>query len=200
MSVYRRYFKVTTGPLVDRVKEIRKINKQAREKYLEILKSIGARSYVSIDDKLSGVMFDYDPDKSVYRKCSFPGAWYPKKNSKVGKAIANQLNSVKVEKEGDALDVVGLTRFAITYEGYVHFTTITVMPSEEIIIVGVPWLHDADILVQEYKKAKKAGLISCDSNIDHLMWEPTPEMTEIKEWEFKKIISDYNESFKGGEK
>lgn len=88
MNHYNRYFKVTEGALIQAVKECRKINQLAREKYKEILKSVGAsESYFVRENRLVAMTFAGEPDGKVFKRVgSTDNGWFPKKNCKAGNA------------------------------------------------------------------------------------------------------------------
>ena len=106
MNVYRRYFIAKTGKLVEKAKEVISTNIAAKSAYLEILNDIGADSkYYARGDKLTGVMLPDSADKAMFKKVNGE-AWYPKQNSKAGKALHARFNAVKTMSDKDILPVI----------------------------------------------------------------------------------------------
>lgn len=194
MDVYRKYFKVISGQLIDGINEINLINKKAMNDYGEIIKEIGANSdYYSIGHRLVGFMFDVPPDSGVYRKVKC-GGWYPRKNCKSGKEIVKKLNSIKTINPQSALNIIGLhDKPALFTDGRCYMSTLTIIPENNIVAyVSVPWADKDPLELNEYKKDRDKG-IRMDRNLEHLMWEPTTEMSPIKGWEMDRNIDEWNE-------
>ncbi|MCL6272319.1 hypothetical protein M3P05_20595 [Sansalvadorimonas sp. 2012CJ34-2] len=199
MEKYTRYFRIAEGQLIDSVKECREINKAAHKEYAELLKKIGAdEDYYHRDHKLVAMTFPETPDEKIFkRNKNVRNGWYPKKNCKAGKEIAQALESIKTKEEADCLDAVGLYNGPrIITAGYAYAATLLVIPSDPMVVfVTVPWYDENPQVLEEYKQEKAAN--TRDSmTLDALLWEPTPEMTEVKEWQCKKEIDEWNESLK----
>jgi hypothetical protein len=194
MDKYTRYFKATEGDLVNSVISARADNKKASAEYSVILDELGAKpTYYQNDNRLVAMQFD-EPDKSKYKRMKC-GGWYPKLNNKEGRAINSRIISVRITPISSCLEVVGLSSSPTIFSGRsCYFPTITVIPSEEItVIIGVPWHDENPDKIDQYAKDRQAGSHR-DGNLDALLWKPKDYLTEIKEWEVQKIISDYNES------
>ena len=196
MDIYRRYFRVESGPLFDAVNSAREVNMEARISYKELLKEIGAtEKYYQINNRLCAVTFENEPDYNLFKRVKrCEGGWYPKKNSKPAKAIAEKFKAVKTIDEQDCLGVVGLGGFGrIFANGKIYRETMVVIPSEPIVIfVSLPWYDIDPQKLAEFKGRKN----SCDSNIEAILWEPTGDMAEIKHWQFERAIDEWNDSIK----
>ena len=108
MNVYRRYFRVTQGPLIEAVREGQKINDAAYEEYNKIGAEFGAKTgYYAIDNRLTGFMFDKAPSVEIFKKLK-GGGYFPKKNSKIGKELVKRIEAVKTKSSNAPLSVVGL--------------------------------------------------------------------------------------------
>ena len=195
MNVYRRFFKVTSGDMLSKIEEIRKVNEAAMKKYKLFLKNIGAKEqfYIS-DERMVGILFDGEPDRYLFKKVR--NGWWPKKNTKKGKEMNKELKAIKTMPENSCLRLVGLSASpSIFLDGRCHFATMVVIPSEPpVILVNIPWYDENQEKIKKYLDDKKRGVHhSC--NMDTILWKPTPEMKEIKEWEYMKIIDDWNGSF-----
>lgn len=199
MNKYNRYFKVTEGALIEAVKECRANNKKANKEYEALLKKIGAEeNYYVRDHRLVAVTFKDAPDPKVFkRNTNTKDGWYPKKNCKAGKEIAQAIESIKVTNEDDCLEIVGLSSGPrMFFAGYCYRATLVVIPKDALeIYISVPWYDEDPAVLEQYKVDRAAGN-EFDSCKDAILWEPTPEMTEVKEWEVKKAIQEWNDSLK----
>lgn len=198
MNVYRRYFRVERGPLVDAVKEAREINNKAHDEHVSILKEIGAKTkYYQRDGRLVAVIFDNEPNRNLYKKVgNCPDGHFPKKNSKQGKALAKRLTEIKTKPEIDCLSVVGLIgRFKFVSASKAYGDTIVTIPSDPIVVyVSVPW-HDVDPeKIEAYVAEKQQSKGRYDRDLEAVMWTPPKEFIEIKSWEVDKAIDEWNES------
>ena len=194
MDVYRKYFKVESGPLFDAVNEARAINAAANEKYKELLEKVGAtQQYYQVGNQLTAMTFNEEPDNTLFKRikrCN--GGWYPKKNSKKAKAIADEFEAVNTVDEQDCLSVVGVGGFArIFCASRAHRSTLTVIPSDPIVVfVSVPWYDIDPKELEEYKANENYR----SQNIDAIMWEAPVEMVPIKKWEIDRAVDEWNES------
>lgn len=182
MSLYRRYFRVTEGPLIAAVKEIETFNKAGRAEYEKILIEIGAKlNYYHQGEKLKCFLFDKEPDTKIFKRVQ-PG-WYPKKTSKVAKAFALRFEAVKIKNPQDAMEVIGLSTndMMIRDMKIASPQTITIPGDTFTVYVVVPWYDDDP----EKKTTEKL-----------LLWKPAPELNEVKEWEVRKHIEEWNENIR----
>lgn len=197
MDVYRRYFKVTTGPLVDAVKEANDINAEARKKYEALLKDLGAKStkWYHNNNSLSGIIFDSVPDRGIYKKTKF--GWWPKKNTKEGKVIHAKLEEIETRDLNSCLKVVNLDTWPRLFgNGRVYYAVLTVMPSDPLVAyISVPWYDEDPEKLRKYVEEKKTT-VRGDINMDAILWEPTEDMVPVKKWEVDKAIDEWNESVK----
>jgi len=196
-GIYRRYFRVTEGPLVAAVKEATAINEQAKKEYQPILESIGAKStqWYQQDNRLVGLMFEKEPDKSLFKEKK-RGGWWPKSNSKKGKEIATKLAAVKTADVSKSLKVVGLYggNPVLFGNGRAYYSTLTTIPSDPLVIfVSVPWYDENPETLEKCKEDRAKGSHR-SSNLDHILWEPTVDMAPVKKWEVDKAIDDWNMS------
>lgn len=198
MDIYRRYFRVESGPLIDEIKAINKLNEVAHEAYIDILKDVdGATTdrYYHIDNRLTGIMFDSHPDSKVFKKTKH--GWYPKQNCKAGKELVKRLKDVKTRSQANALNVVGLSSGPSLFGGGMcRYSTLAVIPEDPpVIYVSTPWYDEDPSKIEQYKKDKAAGTRG-DANFDSILWEPSPDMVEVKKWELDRHIDEWNEKHK----
>lgn len=196
MDIYRRYFRVTSGPMVDHMTEAAKINDAANEKYKAILDEVGAkRTYYHQGRRMTAMMFDGEPDRNIFKKCG--QGWWPKKNGPTGKDLNKRLSAIETKDPNDALKLVGLRYSPCVFAGgKCYWPTLIVIPGDiPTIYVTLPWFDCDSAEVEQYKRDREAG-IRGDANLDHIMWTPSAEMEEVKGWQVDKHIDEYNESIK----
>lgn len=194
MNIYRRYFRVTKGPVVDEFKKIQSINSNAHKEYEKILSEIDANpSYYHIDNELVSIQFDTPPDSAIYKRVR--SGWYPKKNCKAGKELSKRFSAVKTIPPSYTLKVIGLSSGPTIFSsGKCYIPTILDIPEEPTVIyISVPWYDEDPEKIAQYKIDRESG--KCfNRNIDSILWEPSPDMDEIKKWEMDRHINEWNES------
>lgn len=195
MDVYRRYFRITSGPLLDEVKKIQAITDAAHKEYLKILNEIGAKpEYYFSGGKLIAVEFENEPDRLIYKKSYHCNGWYPKRN-KAGKQILSKFESVHTKDMREALHSVGLPNCKTIFMGSACYSpTITVIPEcPPVIYVAVPWYDEDPEKINKYKKERESGKEG-NFNYDSLLWDPTEDMQPVKKWEMNQHIVEWNKS------
>ncbi len=194
MNVYRRYFKVAKGPLVDAVVHARQVNKEAWEKYQEILSDIGAKpGYYQTRNCLVAVVFEKEPDRYLYKRSG--KGWYPKRNIKEGRALHERFAAVKTIDEQKCLKEVGLTDNPTIFgSNRAHCPSLTIIPSDTpVLFVLVPWYDEDPEKLARYVKDREKGS-HYNGTLDAVLWCPTKDMLEVKEWEYLRSIDEWNES------
>lgn len=199
MSVYRRIFRVTDGPLIDAIKEANEINAQAHKEYRAILEEIGASlKYYVRDGRMCGIIFDNEPDEKLFKSRGYNAGWWPKKNCKAGKELCARIGAVKTRDVQGTLDTVGLVGGcpALFRGGYAHYCTLVVIPESPLAAyVSVPWWDVDPTKMEDYKRRNAEGK-EYDSSYHFVRWEPTPEMVEVKKWEFERHVDEWNSKAK----
>lgn len=193
MSVYIRYFKATSGPMVEAAKDAHRTNNEAIAEYRNILDEIGAKpGYYHREGRLVAFDFDKRPDQKVYKPQH--GGWYPKANCKVGKEIIAKIKAVKTKNVQDALFLVGLSSTpTIFMNGRCYYSTLSFIPDDPpTVYVSIPWFDEDPEKIEQYKKDHAEGVRS-EANFEAILWTPTPEMVEVKKWEVEKHIAEWNE-------
>jgi hypothetical protein len=193
MNVYRRYFRITNGPVIDHVSKAIDINTKAHKEYIEILNSFALAhdGYHHNDRKMVGISFKQTPDRDIFKRTK--NGWWPKKTSFKGREILKRIEEVETVSEKDALQLLGLGRGPRLFKtGLCYFATLTTIPENPpVVYITVPWCDRDPEEVQQYKEQRK-NKTSFDANLDALLWTPSPEMEEVKEWEVKKHIDSWN--------
>ncbi len=201
MNVYRRYFKATSGPMIDKIKESQSINIEANKKFSEILQELGAcNEYYHREGKLIAMKFPGNVDQNKYKKMSC-GGWYPKRNTKYGRELHKRIDLVATSPETNSLSSIGLTTSPTIFSaGRCYFPSMTKIPSDPMVVfVSVPWYDEDPEAVELYKIDRELGRRG-DGNIDAILWQPSDELVEIKEWEVTKAIEEWNQSLKSSAK
>ena len=189
-EVYRRHFKITEGPIIKAAEIHLKTEDEARLQFQKILKDLGAESKYYYDrGKLIALIFDKEPDTKLYKRTRY--GWYPKKNSKVAKAIAARIEGVKTSTVDSCLKHVGLSSNpTIFMSTKCYYPTLTILPYEPpVLYLSVPWYDEDPEVIKEYNADENR----MSRNLDAIQWTPTQEMVEIKRWERDKAIDEWNE-------
>lgn len=196
MNVYRRFFKITTGEVIAEAKRIVAINSGAKKEYSKFLKKIGAsEEYYERDQRLVGIISLQEPDRYLFKKIRH--GWWLKKNTKKGKELNKQLKAIKTIPENNLLRMIGLDTEPVLFTfGRCYYSSIVIVPLDSpLVLVNTPWFDEDPQVIKEYSSGKKDGSYR-GRNLDVLLWAPPSELEEIKEWQYKKLITEYNESIK----
>ncbi len=195
MNVYRRYFKITAGPIIEAAEEVLAVNNRAKKEYKALLAEYNAKKeYYHRDDKMVGILFEGEPDRHLFKKLKH--GWWPKKNSKAAMAVWEKFNAVKTKKSEDLLPMMNISPGPVLFGGgKCHFSLLVIIPSEPPVIhVSIPWYDEDPANIKKYKVDKANGGSTICGNQEYICWEPTEDMVEIKEWERIKAIDDWNAS------
>ncbi len=197
-NVYRRYFRVESGPLVDAVQLALNTRKMAYEQYLQIAKEIGAEEeFYSNSGRLVAFVFKTTPDPKLFKRAG--RGWYPKRNCMACKQLAARIEAIKTADPQDALRIIGLSRApSLFVDGYCHVPQLIIIPDQPMVIyVSVPFFDEDPEVVDNYKKEKVSG-VRFESNMEAILWQPTPEMVEVRKWEMERDVSEWNEKARNG--
>lgn len=192
--MYRRYFKVVSGPFVDEVLKIREHQIEAHKKFQELAVSIGAEG-CAIYDKggLAGFVFESEPDMKIYR--SKANYYLPRKNVAEGKAIWKLIDALpKCRSLNNALRLVGLPPDfpCIFGEGKAFYCVFCGRYDEKVFFINIPWKDVDPEEMAQYLKDREAGKRCC-SELDYLQYVPHESMVEVKEWEMLKYMDEMRE-------
>lgn len=203
MSIHQRYFRVTSGPLLDKVREIEANNDRNRTAVLDFAKDIGAVNAFSYrDGTFSGFEFKTTPDQAIWKQPNSFGHYMPRKNTLGGKAMIKRIQEIpRLLGIGKALEVVGLyDGFPVMFgEGRGYISTLCGSGRLGVLFVSTPWKEIDPEELAQYKRDNAAG-VHCSAELEHLCWSPTPEMQEIKRWELEKEIEELNARLKAEQK
>ncbi|EPQ7009186.1 hypothetical protein [Pseudomonas aeruginosa] len=192
MSIFHRYFRVTSGALVDRLHELKAATEAALEKYTSLRDEVGAEQiHAWPDGSFAGFTFKH-PDRSTYRESR--GAWLPKKNCAEGKALWARINELP-EAPGPQLALRDFGLYGdvpcLLGDGYGWRTTLCGFYDSNIWFVKVPWKDADQDELKEYMAERKKTRFCAD--FEHLLWTPPADWKEIKEWEFLKEWEELNQ-------
>lgn len=195
MNVYYRYFRVTSGPLMNKARELDATNVEARNALTNFFNEIGADNALSYNDgRLAGFRFAKTPDQSVWKQPNSFGAYWPRKNTAAGRDMLARIEKLpRIVHIMNALEAVGLYAHSPMLIGdrCGYTATLTGLPSTGVLFVGVPWRNVSPQELAEYKSDREAKRMY-SMEMDHLCWEPTAEMQEVKRWEMEKELDQLN--------
>lgn len=192
MSVYKRYFRVTSGPMVEEIDRLFELRFAASKLYEDLRVKYGAKEVRNWahSGAFAGFTFDSLPDNSVY--CRVPnhrGMWRPRKNVPAGKAIWAEIKQLPEPSPIEhALRIAGLEPGLpmLTDAGRWYAPTLWGHGSpRNIWFVSVPWM-DVDPEKLAAYKADKTENKCFDRDLDALSWEPPKDWEEVKRWQVEK--------------
>ena len=195
-DIYRRFFKITDGPVIDHINEAAKVNDDAHEQYKIILDEVGAKhTYYHRGRKMTAMMFESEPDRNLFKKSG--QGWWPKKNSKTGKDLNERLDAIVTKDPNEALKLIGLDNNPCVFSGSkCYWPTLIVIPeAKPVVYVTLPWFDADPKEVEQYRQDRDTG-ICVSRNLDHILWAPSKDMEEIKNWQMDRHLDEWNESVK----
>lgn len=201
-KVYRRFFKVTDGPFVDAMNEIRAQNEENYQQAQSLCEKHGGKSVIYWNrGGIAAFVFDEDPGrdwKLIRRKAlaEIEGVKVlPKKSCKKGKEVSKELDAIPKHRDlSEALAAIGLpNNYPLIFmcrEGKALSAYYCGSHSEKIYFISVPWKEVSNEELEAYKKDSN----SYDSELKFLTeWNPHESMEEVKEWEVDKYMDELKE-------
>lgn len=203
MSVYKRFFRVTKGPMVEEIDRLFELRFAASKLYEELRVKYGAKAVHNWQHSgaFAGFVFEKLPDQSIY--CRVPkqrGLWRPRKNVPAGKSIWAEIKQLPEPSPIEhALRLVGLEPGLpmLTDAGRWYAPTLWGYGApRNVWFVSVPWKDEDPQKLEEYKaiKAAKKGF---DRDLGALLWEPPSDWVEVKRWEVEKEVDEIKAEEKG---
>lgn len=191
-GVYYRYFRVTSGPLVDEIDRLTAENKAAQKHWFEFINEIGATS-ASISARGTPVFFEFDqqPDKAHWKAKGL--GYLPKRNTRLGRQLHKRMHQLPpILPLNHALNAVGLDgAFPVLIDFNCGYTC-NLMGRRDVWFVTIPWLDVPATKMAEYIEENAAGRWF-EHSMDYLQWTAPPEFTEIKEWQFLREWDEVNQ-------
>lgn len=194
-QIYTRYFRVTSGPLMDRARELDAANDAARSTVSAFIKEIGAKLSLHFSDgRWSGFIFADPADQNVWKQPNSFGAYWPRKNTAAGRDMLARIQAlppiVHIENAVEAVGLLPELPVVVgTRSGYK--VTLCGKTSLEVLFLTVPWRDVSPDEIAEYKR-NKAGGTHFSIEMDHLCWTPSAGMEEVNRWEVEKEINELN--------
>lgn len=197
MSVYRRYFRVSSGPLIDELKRMFAQFEEYKSVVGKIAEEVGAeQEWLVHGSSFGGFRFKTQPDMKLWREVSgYDNMYYPRRTSKEGKALYERIKKAPERPDfNKALDVINVSGawLNIDWNKMTHAGFVYLNPSDDTTFIQVPWRDVEPAKLEEYK-AKRAAGGHREEELEHLLWTPHESMTEVKEWEYLKHKSDRQE-------
>lgn len=197
MSVYKRYFRVTEGPMVDEIDHLFEQRLAAGALYRQLADKYGATEANVYDrsGNFAGFVFTMPPDHTVYRRDTKTRLWLPRKNVPAGKEIWADIKQLPTpEPIENALRLANLEPGLpmLTDAGRWYSPSLWGYGApRNIWFVSVPWLDVDPEKMAAYKSDKAEG--KCfDRDLDALSWEPPAGWTEVKRWQVEKEVDEIN--------
>ena len=190
MSVYKRYFRFTEGPVVDEIDRLQELMAVAAVSADKIAKQVGGdfQTWQSTGS-FAGFEFKVTPCENTFRFVKKTGLWLPRKNTLEGRALWEKIKEVQLpDPIGSALKLAGLSHSfpSLFADGRMYMSVLWGFGKPTSVwFASVPWKDvDPEKLVA-YRKDRDAGT-RCDGTFEHLEWKPPAEWEEVKEWQISK--------------
>lgn len=190
-DVYYRYFRVTSGPLVDEIDRLTAENKAAQKHWFEFINEIGATS-ASISVRGTPVFFEFDqqPDKAHWKAKGL--GYLPKRNTRLGRQLHKRMRQLPPMLPLDhALNAVGLDGAVPVLIDVNCGYTCNLMGRRGVWFVTIPWRDVPQAELDKYRAARSSR-VRYNMSLDYLQWTPPPEFTEIKEWQYLREWDELN--------
>lgn len=195
-GIYKRHFRCTSGPLLEEVQRLSQQQDIAGTKAKLLAESLGAELRVWTSGGIAGFRFKDKPDPAIWKKPNSRGLYWPRKNSAEGKRVLAEIKDLpNYPSINEALHLVGLPGNGLPVifshmDSKAYSCQIYGAPAKGVIFLQVPWRSGREDEVKKYRHQKETGkYFNCE--LEHLMWEPSPELEEVEEWEIQKQISEW---------
>lgn len=200
MSVYRRYFRFTDGPLVAEIDRLFEERIAAGKLYQQLADKYGAQEAHTYEQSGTFAGFKFglgnQPDKTVFRFVAKHRLRLPRKNVPAGKAVWVEIDQLpKPQPIDSVLSQVGLsTGFPDVWDGGKGYAPQIwgYGAPRNIWFISVPWKDVDPDKMQAYLKEKAEG--SRDGELDSFLWTPPDNWTEVKRWEIEKEVDEIKAS------
>lgn len=200
MSVYKRYFRVTEGPMVDEIDRLQELLSVAAVHADKVAKQVGGefKTWQS-SGSFAGFAFKAPPCQKTYRLLKKHGLWVPRKNTPEGKEVWAAIEQVPLPAPVDsALKLADLSpNFPALCDGGKWYAPALWGFGKPVGVwfVSVPWL-DVDPAELEAYKVERDAKTRFDRDLDHLSWAVPEGWVEVKRWQIEKEYEELSASAK----
>lgn len=203
MSVYRRFFRVTEGPMVEEIDRLQDLWAAAAVHAEKLAKQVGGEFQTwESNGGFAGFTFKEAPCQKTYRLLKKHRLWVPRKNTPEGKEVWAAIDQVPLPAPVDsAMKLVDLTpNFPALFHGGKWYAPTLWGFGKPISVwfVNVPWM-DVDPAELEAYKIERDAKTRRDTNLDHLSWTVPEGWTEVKHWQVEKEAEEINERRKASQ-
>lgn len=196
MSVYKRYFRVTEGLMVDEINRLQDLMSAAAVHADKVAKQVGGdfQTWQS-SGNFAGFKFKVAPCQKTYRLLKKHGLWIPRKNTPEGKEVWASIDQVPLPKPVDsALAAADLApNIPALFHGSKWYAPTLWGFGKPVSVwfVSVPWLDVDPEELKAYKTDREARTRR-DGNLDHLLWTAPEGWAEVKHWQIEKESEEIN--------
>ncbi|MFJ7315077.1 hypothetical protein ACIQVE_20405 [Pseudomonas sp. NPDC098747] len=192
MSVYKRYFRITEGPMVDEIARLQDLRSDTADAFRVLGDQYGAEDVFTWPRTGAFAGFKFPkgskPDEKLFRLMKKERLWIPRKTG-AGKAIWPIIERLpQVAPVENALHLVGLTPNvpSLVHHGRWYSPQLWGFGSPiNVWFVSVPWLDVDPAELAQYQIDRAAGT-HYDGNFEHLSWSMPKDWFEVKEWQVLK--------------
>lgn len=198
MNVYKRYFRITAGPLMEAAREIEQQRGVAIATLKTFIREVGATDAQTYrDGTVAGFCFDGVACDPVWGVRDSSGVRMPRGNTKEGKALRERIKALpRVPGFSDSLKSIGLHDGPAVINGNRFYRSLVAgTPSLGVLYLCVPWRDIDPRELEEYGQQRDEGS-NFSMELDHLLWKPTTDMVEMKEWEVRRDLDEANAQLK----
>lgn len=203
MSVFKRYFRFTSGPLVARIDALHAARDAAAVRAAAVSQIVGGEFKIwDSNGQFAGFAFQLPPDPDAFRLVKKHRLYMPRKNTELGRKVWAHVQKVgELPAPVDSvLADVGLdarlpqlfhTGCAYT-SGLWGFGAPT-----NVWFVSVPWRDVDPAELEKYRAQRDTEGAWFDRNLEFLLWTPPAEWEEVKGWQVTKESEEINARLKG---
>jgi hypothetical protein len=190
MSVFKRYFRITEGPVVDEIDRLQELLAVAAVSASKVAEQTGGEFQTwQSTGGFAGFKFKQTPCEKTFRFIKKTGLWLPRKNTPEGKAVWSDIEQVPLpDPVCSAIKLAGLSpNFPALFDGGRMYSPVLWGFGKPVSVwfVSVPWKDVDPDRMAAYQKERAVGG-SFSNDLEHLSWQAPIEWVEVKEWQVSK--------------